>query len=487
MNRNKRLTYKKSKQATKQRKSNYLKLLRNYSVRQWLVCIRNLNIKISNNEYNEQNIYFKFKPEFLTVNADMAIRIARNKTNESDNPTPKQCNWLTQIEIDLTDTPISLIKQFGIGGISLIFVWQNRLIYNQSNMIGRMHCLYKDYNNQVISAIGISIKDIYVILLAILLSYEYEKKTYLKKSALIHPKIESLTKEKVINFLSYFSITPDEYKDKAKKEKIYENSFGKFKYLIRYPIIDLGDDLYILPVFEQLLDTVANNLYFLLLEHFQGIDEKASKTFLDNFGNILENYVLDLIVNVFEKEKIIRADNIVPKDNELRCEVVAFHKDNALAIEVKKMHFKRDAIVNNDKKHIDKVLKYHLVKAFQQIENTLSYVSKNIKYGLIVVPDIMLGFSAMINYMKEEFKGEARFDNEILICTLSWYEALMANEADIIFEILYKASQRKLHEGNDIIMIMQDMKNVNMTNLYLEDTSLKILKTIKDPNTKEII
>ena len=302
---NKRLSHKKTQKFNKQRKSKYLQLLRTYSVKQWLVCIRNINIEISDNEIKDQNIKLWFRPEYLTVNADMAIRIAKDKNNELEKPVPKQCKWLTGTEINLSDGTTNLIRLFGIGGISLMAVWQNRLMYNQSNMLGRMHLLYKDYNNQIITAIGMSIKDIYVTLLSILIVYQNQRKTYFKKGALIHPEIKCLTEENAVNFLSYFSRTPDEYKYEAKKEKIYENSFNKFKYLIRYPIIDLGDDLYIIPVFEQLIDTVANNLYFLLLEHFQGISKKSSKTFLDDFGTILENYVLDLTAVVFEKNNIV--------------------------------------------------------------------------------------------------------------------------------------------------------------------------------------
>jgi hypothetical protein len=356
-----------------------------------------MNIK-SNDGIKDQNIRLWFRPEYLTVNADMAIRVAKDKENGLERPLPAQCNWLTGTEINLTDGPTNLIKLFGIGGISLLAVWQNRLIYNQSNMLGRMHLLYKTYNNQVASAIGISIKDIYIILLSILVVYQKQRKTYFKKGAFVNPTLDSLTEENIENFLFYFARKPDEYKTEAKREKIYENSFGKFKYLIRYPIIKLEDDLFIIPVFEQLIDTVANNLYFLLLEHFQGISKKSSKTFLDNFGDILENYVLDLTAVVFGKEAIVRADKIVPTDNEFRCEAVAYHQNHALAIEVKKMNFKRDAISDKNKEHIDAVLENHLVKAFQQIENTLNYVTADVHYGIIVVPDIMLSLSAMIDY-----------------------------------------------------------------------------------------
>lgn len=148
------------------------------------------------------------------------------------------------------------------------------------------------------------------------------------------------------------------------------------------------------------------------------------------------------------------------------------------------MHFKRDAISDNDKEHIDKVLEDHLVKAFQQIENTLNYVNVEVHYGIIVVPDIMLSLSAMIDYMKVKFNGKAKFDDHIFICTLSWYEALMANDVNVVFDILNKVLQRDSHEGNDVIIVMQDMQNerndIRVHNKYLSDFTTEILETIRD-------
>lgn len=66
MKKNKRLSYKKIQKINKQKKAQYLKLLRNYSIKQWLVCIQNLNIK----DFDNPNSNLKYKPEFLTVNAD---------------------------------------------------------------------------------------------------------------------------------------------------------------------------------------------------------------------------------------------------------------------------------------------------------------------------------------------------------------------------------------------------------------------------------
>lgn len=451
-------------------KTNTLSLLRKYSVKQWLIHIRKLNINSNELEH---------KAEYLTVYSDMALRIAKYDSNELYIPSHYKCSNLLKAEIELSDGKNNLIKLFGIGGISLFVVWQNRLNYIDSNILGRMPLLYKNYNKHLSSIIGISIEDIYVILLAIFAKYKQEERILLKKNILITPEIHNLSQERINNFFSHFSRTPEQYKAEARKNKIYENCFGKFKYLIRYPIIELDNEEYIIPVFEQLLDTVSNNLYFILLESFALQGSKISKKYQDEFGLILEQYVLDLAKDVFGQDGIKRADDIVLSKKGDRCEAVLYHGDKALVIEVKKMNFKRDAIINKDKEYIDEIIETRLVKAFNQIENTMNYINSDTCHGLIVIPDIMLSFSSMISYMKDRFKGKAQFDERIHICTLSWYESLMANDKNTVFEILEKAKNRNLQDGNDIIHVMTNMKNeghnINLKNKKLLDATNYIL------------
>ncbi len=152
-------SYKKKLQEKNRLKKKTLSLLRKYSVKQWLILIRKININPTT---------LTHKAEFLTVASDMAIRIAKKNDNELDLPLSNECNNLIHAEIDLTDSTNNLIKLFGMGGLSLFAVWQNRLNYIDVNILGRMPLLYKDYNKHLSSTIGISIEDIYIILLAMI-------------------------------------------------------------------------------------------------------------------------------------------------------------------------------------------------------------------------------------------------------------------------------------------------------------------------------
>lgn len=64
-------------------------------------------------------------------------------------------------------------------------VWQNRFNYIDANILARMLLLYKDYNKELSSTVGISIEDIYIILLSIMLVYKVKEKYYSKKICLL--------------------------------------------------------------------------------------------------------------------------------------------------------------------------------------------------------------------------------------------------------------------------------------------------------------
>lgn len=480
---NKQLSYKKREQKKRQNINTFREFVKKYSLTKWLEKIREINLYNGTYELNTQ---LSTKAEFLVPASDIVIRLSK-QFEDSETPRLSECMNLNSAEIEFPKNPPRAIKIFGISGIPFLASWQNRFYYNKTNIIGRMHELYKKYSMELLSNIGLSINDIYLILLSITAYYDNKKILYFKKEDISHELIPEITSDKVSKFLANFSITQDEYIKKAKADKIYENDFGKFKYLVRYPIIKV-DDRYIIPVFEQLIDTLSNNLYFILLENYRNISKNESKKFLEEFGLVLENYVLDLARIQFGNINVIDANTIVREKKELRCEAVITHNNCSLAIEVKKMYFKRDDLFNLDKDSIDKILSYHLVKAFKQIENTFRYLESVESYGLIVIPDILIGFEMITDYLKLQFKDEANYDDKILICTLSAYESLMANNKDNIFRIIKELYKKDRNEGKDLILFIETLKNVDSTilvkNSFLESNTCGILNSLL-PITKK--
>ena len=82
---------------------------------------------------------------------------------------------------------------FGLGAIPLLAHWQNRFSYKQSNVIARMHLLYKDYDKTFLEDLGFSLEDIYIITLVIYGFYGEGKKIYLRQKLTIFPKFSNST------------------------------------------------------------------------------------------------------------------------------------------------------------------------------------------------------------------------------------------------------------------------------------------------------
>ncbi len=469
-------TFKKQKQKKKQAYQKLRELIRNFTIEQWLLLIRTID---SQNQASIEN--HQYKGEFLVLVADMTLRLSRsNPKMEYPRPSSDDLKKIISLYFEIDQAPSKLIKSLGMASLPLIAAWQNRFHYPPLNILGRMHLLYEDYQDDILEIIGITTTDMHAIVLVLHSVYLDKEFMYFTWEALYSPKVGSLSQENIEKFLDFFAIDIDAYHSMARSLKVYDNQVGKFNLMNRYPIIKLEDNRYIIPSDAQFIDSVAGNLYHHILAHKQSIGKKISGAYLTQFGTTLENYVVDLAKYTFGKENIVDANTIVTEAEEDRCEVVCYNEKNALAIEVKKLHFRRDAIANADAGYIEEAFDRSLIKGTNQVASTLRYVKADTKYGLVVIPDTMLSPSAVLDYIGQSDSSIDIKDNNILICTLSTYESLMANSCETIFDTLDIAKGRSAAEGNDISLILGDMKKegkiATLNNPYLEEIFITNIK-----------
>ena len=451
-----RLNYKKALKKQKKACKNLRELIKQFSSDDWMHLIADLDMR---GHVGEPSHYMK--AEMFTLVMDFALRLSHPGTGGGSKPTYKHYRDVLSLYFECDQTPSKLLKALGIAGLPLAMAWQNKLIYPNINILGRLHLLYGDYEEDIIDAIGIASLDIHIIVLAIMAVRESRRSAIIPPSMLISPNVESLNEETVKKFFDYFAVDQSKYHAIAKTHKVYDNTVGRFNLVNRYPIVKLEDGKYIVPVFEQLFDSVAANLYYHILAHKFQKSSRESRRYLDAFGITMENYVLDLARHTFGEKNLVPADDIVPDSND-RCEAIAFHEDCALAIEVKKLNFKRDTISDIDIEDIDDKLINQVGKAIKQIVSTLNYVEEEEKYGLVVLPDVVIAPSMLVEYFIRNSPDESfTLDDNILLCTLSSYESLMANSTDIIFEALKTTANRSKMDGRDIGLILYDMQENN--------------------------
>ncbi len=432
-------------------------IIRGFSIEKWLNLLRH----IDKEDVSLMDDKLYYKGEFIALVGDIILRLGKaGKEGDVPHllPKPENVKQIVSLFFEYDDTPSILIREMGISSLPLFAFWQNKFNYPPSNMLGRMHLLNEPIEDEIKEMLGIDILDLHVIIFAILGMYGHKQFDYFRSNVLHSPKIRSLSKENIEKFLAFFSTDIEGYRSSAKKFGIYEKEVKAFNMMNRYPIIRVSEDLYIMPSEDQLLESVAANLFNHVLGHKQSQDKKVTAKLLSDFGDVFEQYIVDLASEVFGKTNVVSADTLVIDKKELRCEVVCQHENKSLAIEVKKLQFPRDAITGARHDVIGDTLKRHLKKASEQIINTMNYID-GYKIGLIVIPDSMISPYAALEPILNKIKEYKPEEHHMLICTLTEYEQLMANAPGMVFEALERTKNRSMNEGKDIGLILHDMKN----------------------------
>jgi hypothetical protein len=194
---------------------------------------------------NRANLYAK--TEFLIILSDIALRVSQNTKLKGKIPTNQE--FVDYIDLYIgteSDKSAPLIKNHGILALSLMIHEQNKYIYPEMNLIGRMLVLYREYEKDIENLIGLKINDILAILLELKGQYVDKNFFIFEEETISYDGLDILTNEKIKKFLNYFSITIKDYKRKLKELGFDKNKLYSFRLLERYPIIKI-DHRYIVP------------------------------------------------------------------------------------------------------------------------------------------------------------------------------------------------------------------------------------------------
>ena len=437
------------------------KLINKYHSIEWLCksVERTRNRNLSDLS-NRANLYAK--TEFLVILSDIALRVSQNRKLNGKIPTNQEFVDFVNLYINTESNKSSnLIKEHGILALSLMIHEQNKYVYPEMNLIGRMLVLYREYENDIETIIGLKIDDILAILLELKGQDDNKDFFLFTEEDITYDGLDILTSEKIKKFLNYFSITIKDYKLKLKELGFDKNKLYSFRLLERYPIIKI-DHRYIIPSIDNLSYSLTFNLNIHLLEHYANIG-KGGK-YHHTLGYHFENYIEKLTRQIFTD--ITPSNEIVPKDT-LNSEFVIKHNDSVIAIEVKKFNFRRDTAFKNSIKDLKELSERNLVKAFAQIETTLKYVSSKNKFGIIVIFGDLNMHSMIRDYLKKEHpiytkdngdKVDVAYQDNIIIMSVGTYESLLSNSPDDILEIINIYLKKDKNQRGDVLQTISAMR-----------------------------
>lgn len=461
---------------------NFKNLINKYHPIGWLLKsierTRKRNLSDLSNKINISS-----RTEFLVILSDIALRVSQNEKLYGKIPTDNEFINFIDLYINTeADKSSNLIKNHGILALSLMIHEQNKYVYSEMNLIGRMLVLYREYEQDIESIVGLKINDILAILLELKGQYDNNKFYVFTDVDISYDGLDVLTNEKIKKFLEYFSITIKDYKLKLKELGFDKNKLYSFRLLERYPIIKI-DHRYIVPSIDNLSYSLTFNLNIHLLEHYANIG-KGGK-YHHTLGYHFENYIEKLSRHIFED--ITPSSKIVPKKDTLNSEFVIKHNDSSIAVEVKKFNFRRDSAFKNSIEDLKELAERHLVKAFAQIETTLQYVNTKNKFGIIVIFGDLNMHSMIKDYLKKEYpiytkdNGEeinVEYLDNIIIMSVGTYESLLSNSPDEIFEIIKVYLSKEKYQRGDVLQTISEMKKEKKHQL-LEDTYNEVFDSFK--------
>ena len=422
------------------------------------------------NFIHTSQLYINSSSEFLQILADIAIRRSQNSTIKGRLPTDKEFLDFISLYINTQgQCQAELIEKYSLAGLSLITYEQIKFKYPEPHLVARSFIVYTNYDPDIKQMTGLTLFEIIQIYVALVaLSLYSNSKVYVFKIENISiPEHPVLNRAKLTPFLDFFSMTIKEYRSELRDLGLDKHQLYSFRLLELYPIIRFDNEMYIIPIFRTFLQTVTTGIYFHLLNYFGEDSSSKAKAYLDNMGDIFEDYVRVLTSQVFDN--MIEAKDIVGDGN--HAEFAIEVDDTVIVVEVKKATFKRDTAFKSNFDDIDKMIDNHLLKAYKQIENTFNYIEKN-KIGIIVTFGDINVPSGIKEYMRKKYPNSGvAFHDDIIMMSIGSYEMLLSNTAEQIAEILKRYLKNdEVHRGDIIqnIEISEYKLNPFLEEIYHE-------------------
>lgn len=247
------------------------------------------------------------------------------------------------------------------------------------HLVGRCEALYFEYNDDMVKATGLSGDEIFALGFALWAarSAATTKPDYSMKE-LTENNLAFMTERTVKAFLKYFCADYATYRSALESAGVKRLDRYGFKPLWRFPILQISQDCFCIPVKDVLLSAVTEGLFHVVLSSLDSPGERSD--FLSKFGAKMEDYVTKLFQNSGAQPIPCDSLNIAGPRAEFYVEV----EDTFLVVESKKFAYRRDTAISGPPEEVQHELR-KLIEAFYQVENTFRHLPAGDKFGFIVV------------------------------------------------------------------------------------------------------
>jgi len=102
--------------------------------------------------------------------------------------------------------------------------------------------------------------------------------------------------------------------------------------LIKYPIVNIADELWSIPIPRLLLNTLVETIHWNLYDHFLEVSGNTTNSYTKWFGKVFETYVVELMKSSFTRKM---QSEYIYNEKDKSPDLMEIHTDKALLVEVK--------------------------------------------------------------------------------------------------------------------------------------------------------
>lgn len=102
--------------------------------------------------------------------------------------------------------------------------------------------------------------------------------------------------------------------------------------LVEFPIIQLGENLWSIPIPRLILNTLVETIHWKIFDHCFKTEERADNSYMNWFGTVFEWYVRNILMSSFTRKMIGEYEY---NDHDKAPDLMELHTNRALLVEVK--------------------------------------------------------------------------------------------------------------------------------------------------------
>lgn len=446
--------------------------IKHYTVFEWLVYIKKLEnmtnddfIKYESNDL-ERNLLQNYN--WYLIILDLSIRFSdHHKTIVKFRHLPTKYNYrkFISLYINSKDNESNFPKDLDFSLHIAMSRYGHEQLKRYAPMLNdlcRVVDLYNVKEPLLKQFIGLTPKQIFYFVILNNAKHDiFEPFDFDNMFRLLRAYDSALKPEKLWRFLSIFSISIKDYRNKCKTFGYTKETIKNRRLIEQYPIIDLGNKHYFIPSINALIEALTYRIFDTLCEL-----QVNEHNFKRSFGDTFEDYTRRM-TKYSHNEHFFECDDIIFEDKKKKAEYYLLKDNTTIVIESKLLPVNENIILNGQLQELEKEFIETVSDALRQIGSCFNNIDADKKIGIIVIHTHTLMLEHYLELIKPKLNCD--FIDDVVIMSIIDFEILIHNDFKKIVEYF---SQENYFNRQQLPLFF------NQHNSYLKNVFNNILDEI---------